>query len=443
MFQDLSKRLTSALSKLKRQGVVREADLDQTLREIRIALLEADVALPAVKSIVQGVKDEALGQKVLASLSPGHIITKIVHEHIIKLLGESGELNLHAPAPVPIMVAGLQGSGKTTTCGKLASYLTNKLRKRVYMVSLDVYRPAAQQQLEQLGSAINVATAPIIEGQKPLDICKRAFEEARRHVADVILFDTAGRQHLDETMMDELVELQKAIKPIETILVLDGTTGQDAVRTAQGFQDRIELTSLILSRMDSDARGGATLSLRFTTQCPIRFLGTGEKPDQLTVFDAKRMADRMMDQGDMVQLVEQASALMDEDVGDMEQALMKGESITLEHMLVGFKKVVKLGGVSKIMGMLPGTNQIMDKQKVDEKQIYKFIAIIQSMTPKERKFPNILNASRKKRIARGSGVDVAVINRLVMQHSMMAKLSKQFASKKGLFKSFKNKMLGK
>lgn len=442
MFQDLSKRLISVLGGLKRQGVIREADLEKAMREMRIALLEADVALPVVKELISRVHQDALGQQVLKSLSPGEVIVKIMHDHIIGMLGgESVPLKLNAAAPVPILMVGLQGSGKTTTCGKLARYFMQKMNKRVYMASLDVYRPAAQQQLEQLGQSLNVGTLPIIAGEKPVDIVKRAQQKAREHVADILLFDTAGRQHMDADMMAELVELHGVIRPTEVMLVLDGMTGQDAVRTAQGFKEKLPLTSLVLTRMDGDAKGGAALSLRYVTDCPIQFLGAGEKSDQFSPFDAKRMADRLLDQGDILALVEHASQAMADATAeemDMEATIMKGGHVTLEHMLAMFLKVRKMGGVQKMLSMLPGMQERMGQANMDEKKIVRYVAAIQSMTPKERRVPDILNASRKRRIAKGAGIEVMHINQLLQQYQQMVKMT-QHMRKTGLLKRFLKK----
>lgn len=432
----------SVLGGLKRQGIIREADLEKALREMRMALLEADVALPVVKELISRVHQDALGQNVLASLSPGQVIIKIVHDHIIAMLGaEAVPLKLQAVPPVPILLVGLQGSGKTTTCGKLARYFTHTLRKRVYMASLDIYRPAAQEQLTQLGQSLDILTLPIITGEKPGDIVTRAQQKAKEHVADILLFDTAGRQHIDENMMAELIALNAQIKPAETMLVLDGMTGQDAVRTAQGFMDKLPLTSLILSRMDGDAKGGAALSLRHVTGCPIQFLGTGEKAEQFTAFDAKRMADRLLDQGDILALVEQASLVMgaNSDDADVEAALMSGESVTLSHMLSMFLKIKKMGGMQRMLSMLPGMNERMGNATMDEKNTVRFVAAIQSMTPLERRNPNILNASRKRRIAKGAGVEVMHINQLLQQHQSIVKMTQQLR-KKGLMKRLLKKL---
>lgn len=443
MFQDLSKRLMSVLGGLKRQGIIREADLDKALREMRIALLEADVALPVVKELIARVHQDALGQNVLKSLSPGQVIIKIVHDHIVGMLGaEAVPLNLQAVPPIPIMLVGLQGSGKTTTCGKLARYFTQTLKKRVYMASLDIYRPAAQEQLAQLGESLNILTLPIVASEKPTDIVRRAQQSAREHVADILLFDTAGRHHVDDTMMAELADLNGQIRPAEIMLVLDGMTGQDAVRTAQGFKDKLPLTSLVLSRMDGDAKGGAALSLRYVTGCPIQFLGTGEKPDQLSPFDAKRMADRLLDQGDILALVEQASQAMGSsstEEMDAEAALMRGDNITLEHMLSMFLKVRKMGGIQRMLGMLPGMQERMGNVNVNEKSTIRYVAAIQSMTPRERRNPNLLNASRKRRIAKGAGIEVMHINQLLKQYENMVKITQQMR-KKGIMKKFLNKM---
>jgi signal recognition particle subunit SRP54 len=440
MFQNLGDRLSKIFSGLTGKGALKEADVLLALREIRVALLEADVALPVVKSFVEAIQEKATGHKVLDSVTPGQMVVKIVHDELVALLGsDAAELNLSTTPPAVILIAGLQGSGKTTSTAKLAKWMETKLRKKVMMASLDTYRPAAQEQLKQLGERINVATLPIVEKEKPLDITKRAMKEARLGGFDVLLLDTAGRLHVDETLMAEVASIHKEANPIETLLVADAMTGQDAVTVAKAFKDQLPLTGIILTRLDGDARGGAALSMRQITGCPIKFVGLGEKVDAFDIFHPDRMAGRILDKGDIVSLVEKAAETLDkEEAEKLNKKLQKG-TFDLSDMASQLRQMLKMGGMSQLMGMLPGLGGLKDKLpngKDGDKSIRRQIAIVSSMTPKERRYYKLLNASRKKRVAQGAGVTVQEINVLLKQYEgtlkMMKKVNK--LGKKGLLR---------
>lgn len=429
MFQNLSQRLTSVFDKLRGRCLLSEDDVNSALREIRIALLEADVSLPVVKDFVEQVRTRAIGQEVLRSVSPGQMVIKIVHDHLVELLGSTGvELNLATTPPASILMVGLQGSGKTTTSGKLAKHIHEKLKKRVLLVSLDIYRPAAQHQLEVLAQSLSVESLPIVDGEKPLAIVARAIERARQGSIDVIIYDTAGRLHIDDMLMDEVKAIQAATKPIEILLVADAMTGQDAVRIAQGFKDALPITGLVLTRIDGDSRGGAALSMRSVTGCPIKFLGIGEKSDHLEIFHPERLAGRILDMGDIVSLVERASEVVNaEDAEKMAKKMQKG-IFDLNDMAQHIEQMLKMGGISNMMGFLPGMGKIKDKiaqSGMDDKVIRRQLGIIHSMTKKERKNVQILNASRRRRIAKGAGLEVSDVNRLLKQHQQMQLMMKQ------------------
>lgn len=429
MFKSLSQRLTGVFDKLRGRGVIGEAELSEALREIRIALLEADVALPVVRTFIEQVKERALGHEVVRSISPAQMVVKIVHECLVNTFGkEPAPLNLNTPAPAVIMMAGLQGSGKTTSAAKLALYLKNTLKKKVLLTSVDIYRPAAQKQLVILGQSMGVDTVAIIEDEKPKAILERSLKEARLGAYDVLILDTAGRLHIDDAMMEEVVSLHKIASPIETFFVADAMGGQDAVRAAEGFQEKLPLTGVILTRVDGDSRGGAALSVRAVTGCPIKFMGVGEKPEQFEVFDPVRLADRILDMGDIVTLVERASTMMEqEDAEKLANRAKKGH-FDLNDMASHLQQMLKLGGLSSIVGMLPGAGRIKDKlgqAGVDDRMIKRQVAIIQSMTPKERRDCKILNASRKRRVAAGCGLSVMEVNRLLKQFEQMQKMMKQ------------------
>lgn len=440
MFQNLGDRLSKIFSSLTGKGALKEADVLLALREIRVALLEADVALPVVKSFVESIQEKATGQTVLDSITPGQMVIKIVHDELVTLLGsEAADLNLATTPPAVILMAGLQGSGKTTSTAKLAKWLETKLRKKVMMASLDTYRPAAQEQLKQLGERIAIATLPIIENEKPLEITKRALKEARLGGYDVLLLDTAGRLHVDEALMEEVVSIHKEAKPIETLLVADAMTGQDAVNVAKSFKDQLPLTGIILTRLDGDARGGAALSMRQVTGCPIKFVGLGEKTDAFDVFHPDRMAGRILDKGDIVSLVEKAAETLDrEEAEKLNRKLQKG-TFDLNDMASQLQQMLKMGGISQLMGLLPGIGSLKDKMpnaKDSDKSIRRQIAIVRSMTPKERRYYKLLNASRKKRVALGAGATVQEVNVLIKQYEgalkMMKKVNK--LGKKGLLR---------
>jgi signal recognition particle subunit SRP54 len=440
MFQSLSDRFTKIFSGLQRHGKLTEADVTAALREVRIALLEADVALPVVKDFVEKIREKALGQEVLSSITPTQMVVKIVHDQLVEALGsDATEINLAVSPPAIILVAGLQGSGKTTTTGKLAKYLHEKRHKKVLVASLDVYRPAAQDQLKILADTIGVASLPIVSGEKPEEITKRALKSAKLESFDVLILDTAGRLHVDEPLMEELKAVSKLSNPIETLLVVDAMTGQDAVNVAKSFKEAIPLTGLILSRLDGDARGGAALSMRHIAGCPIKFIGVGEKPDQLEVFHPNRIAGRILDQGDVLSLVEKAMETIDKTEVDRLNSRIEKGSFDLEDMLTQLRQMLKMGGVAGLMKMLPGMGQLKDKLPqggADDRAIKRQIAIIQSMTPRERRYWKLLNASRRKRIAAGSGTSVQDINRLLKQFEGMSKMMKQMSSlnKRGLLK---------
>ncbi len=449
MFQNLSQRLTSVFDKLRGRGFLSEDDVLNALREIRIALLEADVALPVVKEFIAKIKERAIGQEVIRSVSPGQMVVKIVHDHLVELLGSTNvDLNLATTPPASILMVGLQGSGKTTTSGKIANYLTQKLKKRVLLVSLDIYRPAAQHQLEVLARSLSIESLSIIEGEKPLSIVKRAIERGNQGSFDVIVYDTAGRLHIDENLMDELKEIEALVNPIETLLVVDAMTGQDAVHIAQGFKISISITGLVLTRIDGDSRGGAALSMRSVTGCPIKFLGVGEKSDHLEVFHPERLAGRILDIGDIVSLVESASELVDhENAAKMAKKMEKG-IFDLEDMASQIEQMLKMGGISNIMNFLPGMGKLKDKiseSGIDNCVVRRQLGIIRSMTKKERKNVNILNASRRRRIAKGAGLEVSDVNRLLKQHQQMQLMMKKIAKTgvKGLLSGKLGSLFGK
>jgi signal recognition particle subunit SRP54 len=440
MFQTLSQRLTGVFDKLRGRGLLSEDDVNAAMREIRIALLEADVALPVVKQFIEQVRTKAVGQEVIRSISPGQMVVKIVHDHLVEMLGGHAEpLNLSAPSPFSIMMVGLQGSGKTTTTAKLGRFLKEKMNKSVLMVSVDVYRPAAREQLEFLGRQLSIPTLSIIEEQKPLEIAARALEEAKRQGIDVILFDTAGRLHIDEDLMEEVAELKALVKPIETLLIADAMTGQDAVTIAKGFHEKIGVTGLILTRVDGDSRGGAALSMQSVTGCPVKFMGMGEKVDQLEVFQPERIAGRILDMGDIVSLVERAAEVVDqEDAEKLAKKMQKGH-FDLDDMAKHLEQMLKMGGLSGLMSFLPGVGKIKDKIQeagLDDRLIRRQIAIVRSMTKRERKDYRLLNASRKRRVASGCGMEVSDVNRLLKQFQQMQAMMKKMGKlgEKGLMR---------
>lgn len=441
MFASLSDRLGSVFSGLRKRGTLTESDIDTAMREVRIALLEADVALPVVKDFIKSLKEKAVGAEVVKSVSPAQMVIKLVQDHLTDLLGtEHEDLNLNAVPPVVVLMVGLQGSGKTTSTGKLAKILKEKRGKKVLLASLDVQRPAAQEQLEVLSKQVNVGGLPIIKGQSPLEITKRALETARLEGYDVLMLDTAGRLHIDEELMTELAEVKAIAKPTETLLVADSLTGQDAVTIAEEFHGKIGVTGIILTRIDGDARGGAALSMRHVTGQPIKFMGTGEKLDNLEPFHPKRIASRILDMGDVVSLVERAAEAIDKEDAEEMQARFEQGQFDLNDLAAQLKNMKKMGGIGSLMGMLPGMGamkqQMEQLQNMDDKPLVKVEAMISSMTPKERKNPKLLNASRRRRIAAGSGTTVQDINRLIKQWQQMADMMKKFRKmgKKGMMK---------
>lgn len=441
MFETLGNRLTAVFDKLTRRGALSEDDVNAALREVRIALLEADVALPVVKTFIAGVKERAVGQEVVRSVTPGQMVVKIVHDHLVETLGsDAAEVDLNAPAPVPILMCGLQGSGKTTSTAKLALRLKNRDKKKVLMASLDVARPAAQEQLRVLGEQAGVETLPIVPGQPPLDIARRALDVAKKQGFDVLLLDTAGRLSIDEALMAEVAAVKAATNPHEVLLVADAMTGQDAVATATNFHERLGLTGIVLTRVDGDARGGAALSMRAVTGRPIKLIGTGEKLDALDGFHPQRVASRILGMGDVVGLVEKAMETIDKEEAEKLALKMQKGSFDLDDMAKQLKQMRKMGGMQGLMGMLPGVAKIKQQIKdanIDDRVIKRQEAIISSMTKAERRDPKVLNASRKRRVAAGSGTDVQDVNRLLKQflqmQDMMKKMNK--LGKKGMMRS--------
>jgi len=449
MFEGLTGRLGDIFDRLRKRGALTEDDVNAVLREVRIALLEADVALPAVKSFIQGVKEKAVGQEVLRSITPGQMVIKIVHDHLVELLGQTGEgVNLNAAPPVPILMLGLQGSGKTTTSAKIALRLKTRDKKKVLMASLDVRRPAAQEQLKILGEQTGVATLPIVPGQDPVQIAQRALQTARLEGYDVVLLDTAGRLAIDEELMDEVVRIRDATRPVESLLVVDAMTGQDAVTVARNFDERVGITGIVMTRIDGDARGGAALSMRHVTGKPIKLLGTGEKIDALEAFHPDRIAGRILGMGDVVSLVEKAAESIDrEEAEKLAKKLEKG-GFDLDDMAAQFRQIRKMGGVGSLMGMLPGIGKIKDQLKnanIDEKALRRQEAIISAMTKAERKEPKLLNASRRRRIAAGSGTTVQEVNKLLKQHQDMADMMRKMKKlgQKGLMRQGLSALLPK
>ncbi|MCE3288164.1 MAG: signal recognition particle protein [Caulobacter sp.] len=425
MFEGLTERLSGVFDRLSGRGVLSEKDVDEALREVRVALLEADVALPVVKDFISKAREEATGEAVIRSIRPADQVVKIVYDGLVEMLGgeEPVGLNIAINPPSVILMSGLQGSGKTTTSAKLALRLSKMDRKKVLMASLDTRRPAAMEQLATLGKQVEVETLPIVAGQSAVDIARRAMSAAKLGGYDILILDTAGRTTLDESMMAEAAEIAKISSPAETLLVADSLTGQDAVRTAKAFHERLPLTGLILTRADGDGRGGAALSMRAVTGLPIKFLGAGEKVEALDVFDARRVAGRILGQGDIVALVEKAATDLDQAKAEaMAKRLAKGQ-FDLDMLSDQLSQMQKMGGMEGLMGMLPGVQKMkgqIAEAGLNDKSIKRQQAIISSMTKLERKKPDILAASRKRRIAAGAGVDVAEINRLLKQHRQMA-----------------------
>ncbi|WP_114520171.1 signal recognition particle protein [Altererythrobacter sp. ZODW24] len=437
MFDNLSDRLGGVFDKLRGRGALREQDVRDAMREVRIALLEADVALPVVRRFIDAVTEKSIGQDVLRSVTPGQQVVKIVNDELVEMLGgeQTEGLDLEAKPPVVIMMVGLQGSGKTTTTAKLGKFIREKHGKKAMMASLDVNRPAAQEQLAILGEQVDVATLPIIEGQQPTEIATRAMQAAKLNNSDVLLLDTAGRLHVDEALMAEMKAVASISAPTEVLLVVDSLTGQDAVNVAQSFSGEVGITGVVLTRMDGDARGGAALSMRAVTGKPIKFAGTGEKLDALEAFQPGRVASRILGMGDVVSIVEKAAATIDKDDADKLAARMAKGQFDLNDLRMQLNQMNQMGGLGMLAGMMPGMKKAkaaLANSGMDDKVLVHMDAIVGSMTPKERSNPALLNAKRKKRVAAGSGLKVQDVNRLLKMHQEMSRAMKQIKKMGGL-----------
>ena len=430
MFDSLSDRLGGIFDSLTRRGVLKEEDVDEAMREIRVAMLEADVALPVVRDFIARVKPAACGREVLRSVTPGQMVVKIVHDELVAMLGDDGEagISLAATPPVAILLVGLQGSGKTTSAAKLGLRLTTRDKQKVLMASLDVYRPAAQRQLAVLGEQAEVVTLPVVDGQQPVDIAKRAMQAGRLGGYDVVILDTAGRLHVDEMLMDEVAAVRSVSEPHEVLLVADAMTGQDAVAVAENFNERVGLTGIVLTRVDGDARGGAALSMRAVTGCPIKMIGVGEKLDEFEPFHPDRIANRILGMGDVVSLVEKVSETVETEKAEQLAKKLKKGDMDLDDLADQLDQLQKMGGLGGIMGMLPGVAKAqkqMAEANLDETMVRRQRAIISSMTQNERSRPKLIQASRKRRIAAGSGTSVQDVNKLLKQFQMMNKMMKK------------------
>ena len=441
MFESLSTKLGEVFDRLRRRGALSEEDVNAALREVRVALLEADVALPVVKEFIGAVRERAIGQEVLKSVTPAQMVIKIVHDHLVEMLGGGGTpgLALNAAPPLPILMVGLQGSGKTTTSAKIALRLKTRERKKVLMASLDTRRPAAQEQLAQLGWQTDVPTLSIVPGEPPVAIAKRALTTARLEGYDVVLLDTAGRLHIDEELMAEVAAVRDAVKPAESLLVADAMTGQDAVNVAKSFNERVGVTGIVLTRVDGDARGGAALSMRQVTGRPIKLIGVGEKLDALEDFHPDRIAGRILGMGDVVGLVEKAAETIEQEEAEKLAAKVAKGRFDLDDMAKQLKQILKMGGLGGIVGMLPGIGKLqkqIEGAKIDDKMVRRQLAIISSMTVAERRNPDIVKASRRRRIATGSGTSVQDVNKLLKQHQEMSRMVKQVSKlgQKGLMR---------
>jgi len=430
MFQTLTQNLTKIFDKIKGAGALTEAHIDSAMRDIRIALLEADVALPVVRAFISEVSEKAKGVEVVKSVSPAQMVIKIINDEMIRLLQpdeNESKINLQSVPPVNLLIVGLQGSGKTTASAKLALKLKNQ-GKKVLLVSLDTYRPAAQDQLEILAKSIEVDSLPIIKEQLPIAITERAMTAAKLSGYDVVIYDTAGRLHIDDDMINEAIKVKSLVKPTETFLVMDAMIGQDAVNVASNFNHKLDITGVILSRIDGDSKGGAALSVRYITGKPIKFLSTGEKPDEFEEFDAKRIASRILDMGDVVSFVERAASVIDRSEAEKTTAKIKKGQFDLDDYISQIKMIKKMGGLGSMMNFLPGISKLSDKigdLSSGEKALVSQMAIVNSMTKKERKNPDILNASRKKRVATGSGTTVQQVNILLKQFKQISTTMKK------------------
>jgi signal recognition particle subunit SRP54 len=432
MFESLSQRLSSTIERLRGRARLTEANIRESLREVRIALLEADVALPVVQALIQRVQVRAVGQEVLKSLTPGQALVKVVRDELTAVMGTANaDLNLAAAPPAIVLMAGLQGAGKTTTVAKLAKFLKDRKKKKVMVVSCDVYRPAAIEQLRMLAEQVDVLFHPSDGSQDPVAIAKSAVDAARKNFADVLLVDTAGRLAIDQQMMDEIKALHAALNPIETLFVVDAMTGQDAANTAKAFSEALPLTGVVLTKTDGDARGGAALSVRYVTGRPIKFLGVSGKPDGLDAFHPDRLAQRILGMGDVLSLVEQVEQNVDkEKAAKLAEKVMKGKRFDMNDMRDQLSQMLNMGGLASLMDKLPGVGSLPDsvKSKVNDKEIHRMVAIISSMTKKERRHPDLLNGSRKARVARGSGTQPADVNRLLKQYMQMEKMMSKMAA---------------
>ena len=437
MFENLTDRLTQTLKRLRGQGRLTEENVRETLREVRMALLEADVALPVVRDFIERVRVRAVGQEVLQSLTPGQALVKIVHDELIAVMGEANDgLNLRVQPPAVILMAGLQGSGKTTSSGKLARWLKERHKKSIMLVSCDVYRPAAIEQLQTLAREVGADFFPSTSDQEPVDIARSAIEQARRQVIDVVIIDTAGRLHIDSDMMAEIQRIHAAVNPVETLFVVDSMTGQDAANTAKAFDDALPLTGVILTKTDGDARGGAALSIRTITGKPIKFLGIGEKTAALEPFHPDRVASRMLGMGDVLSLVEEAERTVDRaKVEKLAGKLKTGQRFNLEDFRDQLQQMMGMGGLSGLLDKLPGVGDIPKevRNQVNDRELVRMVAMINSMTPQERRHPDVIKGSRRRRIAAGSGTQVQDLNRLLKQFTQMQKMMKRM-SKGGMAK---------
>ncbi|MFT4197842.1 MAG: signal recognition particle protein [Pseudoxanthomonas sp.] len=447
MFESLTQRLSGTLERLRGRGRLTEENIREATREVRIALLEADVALPVVQALIERIKVRAVGQEVLKSLTPGQALIKVVRDELTAVMGSAAsDLNLNVPAPAVILMAGLQGAGKTTTVGKLAKHLKEKRKKKVMVVSADVYRPAAIEQLRTLAGQTGALFFPSDAAQKPVDIVRAAIDDARKSFADVLIVDTAGRLAIDQAMMDEIKALHAAASPAETLFVVDSMTGQDAAATAKAFGEALPLTGVVLTKTDGDARGGAALSVRYVTGRPIKFVGTGEKADGLDVFHPDRAAGRILDMGDVLSLVEQVEQQVDKDKAQkLAEKVIKGKKFDLNDMRDQLEQMQNMGGIGSLMEKLPGLGQIpeqLKQQVAGSREVPRMIAIINSMTRKERRNPALLNGSRRARIARGSGTTPADVNKLMKQYTQMEKMMGKLAGggMKGMMRNMRGLM---
>lgn len=448
MFESLSQRLSSTVQRLRGRGRLTEENIREATREVRIALLEADVALPVVQTVIQRIKVRAVGQDVMKSLTPGQALIKVVRDELTAVMGaQSAELNLNVPAPAVVLMAGLQGAGKTTTVGKLAKLLKERRKKKVMVVSADVYRPAAIEQLKILAAQTGVLFFPSDPSQRPVDIVRAAIVDARKSFVDVLLVDTAGRLAIDEEMMAEIKALHAAVNPVETLFVVDAMTGQDAAVTAKAFSEALPLTGVVLTKTDGDARGGAALSVRYITGRPIKFIGTSEKMDGLDVFHPDRIASRILDMGDVLSLVEQVERDVDQEAArKLAEKVAKGKKFDLNDMRDQLEQMQNMGGIQALMDKLPGMGQVPEqmKNKVTGNEVPRMIAIINSMTKKERRHPALLNGSRRARVANGSGTTPALVNQLLKQHKSMEKMMSKLSSGgiRGMMRGMKGLMGG-